>query len=89
MTTRWYMRHRNGAIYLTVELVADQRGYCMAWPDAVGGGLLARRTFRSGLHLLRQRLDLIDVQIEHRPYDPVEVDPEQRDLPPVDAGATG
>ena len=67
------MRHRNGCIMLTVERTTDRHGYTMMWPDAVGGDLLARRAFRCGLHLLRQRLDLIDVQIEHRTYDPVEV----------------
>lgn len=73
VATRWYMRHRNGAIYLTVERVDDARGYTMAWPARVGGDLYARRAYRSGLHLLRERLALIDVPREHRTYDPVEV----------------
>ena len=84
--TRWYLFRRNGCIMLTCERIEDAKGYTLAWPEALGGGQGMRRTMRAGLHLLRQRVALIDIPVQHVLYDSVEVaqgNDEGHNLPPA------
>ncbi len=69
---RWYLRCRNGCIMLTVEQVGTRRGFTTAWPATLGCGQHMRRIFRESLHLMRERVLLIDAPRSTVLYDPVE-----------------